>query len=114
MKSLRIALVVCGVCLLVLLFIGSASFIVGLAAPIPVDVAKAKAVALGWNDQDLDLLGYQTSHLSFIGSTGQVEFRIKGSDPSKTIRVQLRRPMYTRTWQVTDFTEHVENSPTPE
>ena len=104
MRYVRIGLVACGVCLVLVMFTASASFILGLTAPIPVDVAKAKAMALGWNDQDLDLLGYQTSHRSFFGSTGRVEFRVKGSNPSKTIRVQLRRPMYTRTWQVTQYT----------
>jgi hypothetical protein len=71
-----------------------------LAAGNPVAAATVKTVAEGWQEQDLGQLRVRTSY-AFFGSTGQVEFYVRNSKPAKTIRVNLRRPMYSSKWQVT-------------
>ena len=101
MKTRRIILAGCGICLGILLLIG---LTFDLLSPGPVPVAKEKSVAEGWEEQKLSLLSFQTSG-GLFGSTGHVEFQVQGSNPPKTIRVEMQRPMYSPNWQVVGFKE---------
>ena len=102
MKHLRIPVAVCGAC--IALFLVTA-YAVQLAGPNPVGAAKAKLVAEGWQEQDLMPLVFKTSASPFR-STGYVEFQVKGSK-QKTIRVELRRTIYSLKWQITGYSEDV-------
>lgn len=105
MKYRRIILTACGGCVALLLVI---ALVFDLAAPNPVDAAKARTVAEGWHEQDLAPPRFQTSG-GLFGRTGQVEFQVKDSNPAKAIRVNLRRRMYSWNWQVTAYNEDMVN-----
>jgi hypothetical protein len=102
MKYFPIPVAVCGACIALLLV---TAYAVQLAGPNPVEAAKAKLVAEGWQEQDLVMLSCRISTGPFRG-TGYVEFQVKGSN-QKTIRVELRRTIYSLKWQVTGYKEDV-------
>ena len=84
------------------------AFVMNNLAPSPVTAAKAHTVAQGWADNELSLLGFETS-ARIAGSQGTV--RLKGNKPNRqeTIRVELRKALFATKWQVVEYNEsHVE------
>tara|TARA_R110002072_G_scaffold13481_1_gene56648 strand:+ start:78796 stop:79140 length:345 start_codon:yes stop_codon:yes gene_type:complete len=80
------------------------TFVINNLAPSPVTAAKAHSVEQGWTDNELSLLGFETS-AKVSGSEGTV--RLKGNKPDRqeTIRVELRKPLFATTWQVVKYDE---------
>ena len=77
---------------------------ISLLTASPVDAAKDKCVEQGWQEQDLIVMGFKSSGGIFSRS-GRVQFQTKNQGPPKTIRVELRKPVYSLRWQVVEYDE---------
>jgi hypothetical protein len=69
-----------------------------------IEAARRHGVEKGWQAEDLVVQDYHTTG-NLFGSKATVEFQVKGSKPPKKVVVELRRPGYSRTWQVEEFRE---------
>jgi len=79
-------------------------FALSLASPGPVDAAKAKTASEGWVEKDVELLGFTTSGGPF-GHSAEVRLQAQRDNRTTAIRVNLRRPIWSRTWTVLDYSE---------
>lgn len=80
--------------------------------PSLVDAAMAKCVEQGWQEEDLAVLRFQTSW-GTGGSRGHIEFRSKNQNPASTIRVELRKPLFSLNWEVVNYDEGGEEEQQP-
>jgi hypothetical protein len=72
----------------------------------PVEAAAAYCAGRGWDRQELQMRRWKmTSGWSGFDRRGDVEFAVKGTSPSKVLRVAVRRPHSFTGWQVLDYTE---------
>lgn len=81
-------------------------FALDVFSPTPVDAAKTKCTDEGWQEQDLTLLGF-TSSGGLFGRNGGVEFTAKNKNITKTIQIELRKPMFAIDWQVIKYDEKI-------
>jgi uncharacterized membrane protein YphA (DoxX/SURF4 family) len=65
----------------------------------PVDAAYTRCMQEGWNKDDLQLVRWSVTGWSGICRKGNVEFRVKGMLPQKTVRVAVSRPHSFVAWQ---------------
>jgi hypothetical protein len=72
-----------------------------------VEIARRHCVEKGMNAEDLLTEQYHTTG-NLFGWKATVEFQVKGSKPPKKVVVEMRRPGYSRTWQVEDFREEAQ------
>jgi uncharacterized membrane protein YphA (DoxX/SURF4 family) len=73
--------------------------------PGPEEAARTWLVDRGWRSEDLQLLRYRASGWAGINRTGQVDFAVKGTNPPRVLRVEVRRPHSFVDWQVTGSEE---------
>ena len=100
MKRVR---VIIGVGVLLLLL---ASVAVTWLQPSAVEVARARCLSEGWRAEDLVLREYRGTGTLF-NQRETVEFQVKGAQPPKTVRVELRKPVYFLGWQVMEVGEEI-------
>ena len=73
-------------------------------SPTLVDAAQTKCTDEGWQEQNLTLLGF-TSSGGLFGRSGRVEFTATNKNVTKTIKIELRKPMFAIRWQVIRYDE---------
>ena len=100
MKRARVIIGV-GVLLLVL-----ASVAVTWLQPSAVEVARTRCLSEGWRAEDLVLREYRGTGTLF-NQRETVEFQVKRAQPPKTVRVELRKPVYFLGWQVMEVGEEI-------
>ncbi len=104
MRPLRVVSIACGVVVGLFFVMAALFYLVAQVAFDPTATAKAKGAAEGWTEQDLGVVRYESSN-DIFGGVADVELVVKGQDPPKTIRVDLRRPMWLPYWEVVSYEE---------
>ena len=99
--------VIVGVGVLLLLL---ASGAVTWLQPSAVEVARARCVSEGWRAEDLVLREYRGTGTLF-NQRETVEFQVKGAQPPKAVRVELRKPVCFLRWQVMEVGEEIPAGP---
>jgi hypothetical protein len=76
-----------------------ASLVARYLQPSAVEVARAWCVEQGLREEDVAVTGYRGSgHL--FGETETVSVLVRGADPPRRLRINLRRPVYFLGWEV--------------
>ena len=101
------ARVIIGVSVLLLVL---ASVAVTWLQPSAVQVARVRCLSEGWRPEDLVLREYRGTGTLF-NQRETVEFQVKGAQPPKAVRVELRKPVCFLRWQVMEVGEEIPAGP---
>ncbi len=95
MKKIRL-LVLSAVTLLLAVIL-----ILYVTAASPIDVVKSRCLSDGWQKEDLEVLDFGESN-GVLGGRFKVNIQVR-KDPPKTVHAEVRRPRYSRNWEIVKF-----------